>query len=106
MLNKNGLKIVGSFAKNVLEVVGPVVVGQILLGKLSTSKYVATYNNAIDIVMKSNIWSGDKVKIVSAIKTDANTEYYAAVIRIAKSSLVSTDKVNLILEMCKCAEEA
>lgn len=103
---KNGLKSVGLFVKDVVELVGPVVVGGVLLSKSSKPRTIMSYDDAISIVLQSSMWSEDKAKVASALPMDANPELYGAVISVVKSSMWSNDKMELILKMCNQAEEA
>lgn len=103
---KNGLKTVGTFAKDVLEVVSPFVIAGVLLGKPSKPKTVVKYNDVIKVVMGSGLWSEDKAKVVSVLPMDGSPELYEAVIYVVKSALWSKDKVKLILKLCCQEEEA
>lgn len=104
MLNKNDLKTVGTFAKDVLEIAGSIIVTGLVLGVIPKRKPTGSYSNAVETIMNSRMWSGDKSKAISALKNDGDTEYYLAVIKVANSSMFSNDKLDTIIEMSK--EEA
>lgn len=106
MLNLKGLKTVGSFVKDVLEVISPVVVTGLLMSGKYGYKTIVTYNDAVAAVMNSSLWSEDKTKVMTALKPGYSPTIYKAVIEVVKSSMWSGDKVNLILDMCKKAEES
>ena len=97
----NGLKTVGSFVVDVLEVVSPVVVTGLLLTKSSKYKPIYAYNDAVSAIMDSSMWSDYKVKAVSALPLYARPVLYEAVIEVSKSSMFSDDKLETILRMCK-----
>lgn len=103
---KNGLKAVGSFAKDVLEVVSPFVIAGVLFGKPTENKSIIKYNDVIKVVMNSSLWSADKTKVVEALPMDGSPELYKAVIYVINSTLWSEDKVKLILKLCNQLEEA
>ncbi len=106
MLNQKGLKTVGSVAKGAFEIVSTILVAGLLVAKASGSKPIVTYNSAVKAVMNSSLWSEDKTKVMDALKPDYNPEVYLAVVEVLDSSLWGEDKVNVILKMCKQAEEA
>ena len=104
MLNKDDLKTVGTLAKDVLEIVGSIVVTGLVFGVIPKRKPTGSYSNAVDAIMSSRMWSGDKTKAVAALKNDGNSEYYSAVIRVANSSMYTGDKLETIIKMSE--EEA
>lgn len=104
MLTKQGLKTVGEFVKDVLEIVSPVVVTGLLITKGSKYKPIYSYNDAVVAIMNSSLWSDYKSKAVAAMPLYAKPELYEAVIGVAKSNMFSDDKLDLILRMCKQAE--
>ena len=101
-----GLKTVGTFVKDVLEVVSPVVVTGLLLCKTSKYKPIYSYNDAVVAIMESSMWSDDKAKAVSSLPMYAMPVLYEAVIEVVKSSMFSDYKLNTIIKMCKQYEES
>ena len=106
MLNKNVLKSVGSVALGVFEILSTVVVaGLIVTGKKGV-KQVVTYNDAVNAVMNSGLWSDNKVEIIHALKPNFEPEVYEAVVAVINSSMWFDDKTETIIRMCKQAEES
>ena len=103
MLNMKGLKTVGSF---VVEVVCPAVVIGFAMCGVSKYKPMYSYNDAVVVIMNSSLWSDYKAKAVSALPLYAKPELYEAVIGVVRSSMFSDDKLELIIKMCKQAEES
>jgi hypothetical protein len=61
---------------------------------------LAGYDDAIGAIMKSGMYSHDKAHAAAALKRNGNSEFYRAIIFIAKdSSMYSHDKVNMIREL-------
>lgn len=106
MLNANGMKAVGKLAKGVFEVVSTILVAGVLVAKASGNKPIVTYNDAMNAVMSSSLYSEDKVKVIHVLKPNYKSELYEAVIGVLESSLWSDDKVEVIIKMCNQAEEA
>lgn len=106
MLNANGMKAVGKLAKGVFEVVSTILVAGVLVAKASGNKPIVTYNDAMNAVMSSSLYSEDKVKVIYVLKPNYKSELYEAVIGVLESSLWSDDKVEVIIKMCNQAEEA
>ena len=105
MRKQEVLRSVGIVCKGVLKVVGIITIAGIGLAKAYDERYYAGYNSAVEAIMNSSMWPDDKAKAISALKLNAKPELYASIIRVVKSSLLSSDKVNLIIEMCKKGEE-
>lgn len=58
------------------------------------------YDDAVQAIMHSGMYSHDKANAVSALKRDGDTEFYKAIVHIAKSSgMYSHDKVNMIEQL-------
>lgn len=58
------------------------------------------YDDAVKVISESGMYSGDKTKVILALKRNEETDFYRAVINTAKSSMYSSDKVKIILKMC------
>lgn len=55
------------------------------------------YDDAVDAIANSNMWSADRKEAISALDRNANVEMYNAVIRVANSDQMwSADKVQTI----------
>lgn len=55
------------------------------------------YNDAVDAIMDSIMFSGDKREAISALKRNGTAEYYRAVVRVVKDTrMFSGDKINMI----------
>lgn len=76
-------------------------------GMLDKIKYRGgvDYSDAVEAIMDSFMYSGDKTKVISALKKDETSEFYRAVIQVVNSSMYSGDKVKGILNMCGMTEE-
>lgn len=61
---------------------------------------VAAYDDAVNAIMKSGMYSHDKASAVAALTRNGNSAFYEAIIHIAKdTSMYSHDKVNMIKEL-------
>lgn len=60
----------------------------------------AGYDDAIGAIMKSDMYSHDKASAAAALKRNGSSEFYRAIIHIAKDrSMYSHDKVNMIKQL-------
>ena len=103
---KNGAKVIGSFAKDLLEVVAPFVVLGLIGGKKPVTKHIVTYSDAISAILHSSMLGSDKAELTSKLPMDMKPEVYKAVIEITKSSMLGSDKRETILKLCDLAEES
>ena len=101
---KKTMKTVGLFAKDILEVVSPVVVTGLFLTKPSKYKPGVNYSDAVVAINNSSMWSDDKAEVISVLPMDQNSDFYKAVIGVVESSMWSDDKVETIVNMCKKVE--
>lgn len=63
---------------------------------------IARYNDAVGAIMKSAMFSHDKSNAVEALKRYETSEYYRAIVQIAKDpSMFSHDKVKMIKHLSK-----
>lgn len=104
MTVKKTMKTIGLFAKDVLEVVSPVVVTGLFLTKPSVYKPIVKYSDVMVAINNSGMWSNDKVKVISVLPMDQNSDFYKAVIEVIDSTMWSNDKVETIVNMCKKVE--
>lgn len=64
---------------------------------VDSSSSIAGYDDAVGAIMKSGMYSHDKAHATAALKQNGNSEFYRAIIHIAKdSSMYSHDKVDMI----------
>lgn len=61
----------------------------------------ADYADAVNAIMSSNMWSGDKKEAVQMLRKGESASFYKAIIKVANSSMWSADKAETIIEMCK-----
>ncbi len=50
------------------------------------------YSNAISAISNSDMYSSDKFRAIESVEDDRDSEYYKAIIGIAKSNMSSTDR--------------
>ena len=61
---------------------------------------IAGYDDAIGAIMKSGMYSHDKAHAAAALKQNGSSEFYRAIIHIAKDSgMYSHDKVDMIRQL-------
>ncbi|MBO5319080.1 MAG: hypothetical protein J6B01_04640 [Ruminococcus sp.] len=61
---------------------------------------IAGYDDAVGAIMKSSMYSHDKARAAAALKRNGSSEFYRAIIHVAKdSSMYSHDKVDMIEEL-------
>ena len=106
MLNKDVLKTVGSIAKGAFGIFSMVVVAGLLGTKACDDQYSATYNEAVNAIANGDLWSSDKPKVLDALKPNFKPVVYKAVVEVVKSDMWTSDKANVIIKMCKQAEES
>lgn len=99
---KDGAKAVGlavatiaaAVAKNSLESALQVKANEFVYKK-------STYSGVIATVMKSDLWSSDKEKLIDIIPKDADAELYGSIISVLMGDSWSSDKVRMISSLCK-----
>lgn len=102
-MRKVNLKPVLEFAKDICGIVA-CGAGILALSKLNekmletpSSVTVARYSDAVNAIMESDMFSSDKRRAVSVLKRDGDTEFYKAIIAVAKDdSMFSCDQVHMI----------
>jgi hypothetical protein len=101
-MKKINLEPVKKIASGALDLV---LYGALLATSYKAAEYVAFgtnnvssgYDDAVYAIMKSDMFSHHKRDAVSALKRNGNTEFYNAIIHIAKdSSMFSHDKAKMI----------
>lgn len=103
----NGLNVkpIGNFVKGVCKVIGYGALLALACGvKIEYEHHesgAAKYSDAVDAIVNSNMWSSDKAAAIAALDRDANEDLYKAVIHVAKGTMWSADKVDMIKKLCK-----
>lgn len=59
------------------------------------------YSDAVQAIMKSDMWDNDKSKAVTILPKDASSELYKSVISVVRSDIWSSNKVAVIRNMCQ-----
>lgn len=62
-------------------------------------KKYTTLDDAVDAIVHSSMLSVDKSDSIAAIRNDGSREYYAAIINIANSSMLSNNKKEAISKL-------
>jgi hypothetical protein len=93
---------IGNFAKDACTVASYVLM---LAASCKVADYItddyehvyASYDDAVSVIMRSGMYSHDKVSAAATLKRGEDAEYYKAIIHVAQDSrLYSHDKVKLI----------
>lgn len=63
---------------------------------------IVAYDDAVNAIMKSGMFSHDKAGAVAALKRNGNSAFYKAIVHIAEDdSMFSHDKANMIEELSR-----
>lgn len=62
---------------------------------------VVSYSDAINAVLDSSMFSSNKEEIIRALPKDGSSDFYKSVMHIVESDMLSSSKVNAIVDMCK-----
>lgn len=101
-MKKINWKPIGDFVGQACEVAlyGVAIAASCKVGKFITTGLdnpIANYSDAVGAIMDSSMFSHDKSDAVEALSRYESSEYYGAIVRIAKdSSMFSHDKVKMI----------
>ena len=85
-----------------IPILGVILLSYEMTDKLKMIRYnvgKVEYDDAVEAIMASNMWSDDKVKAVKFLKRDCESELYKATIDVVNSSMWSHDKVEVIQNM-------
>ena len=66
----------------------------------SVSKNSIDYNDTIDAIMASTMYSETKREIIALIKPGCDSSFYSAVISVINSTMYSGTKLEMIKDMC------
>ena len=94
--------------KLVIPVLGAVILNESTNRSITKAMHYygnVTYDDAVNSITNSSMWSADKLEVLSKLKRNESSGFYKAVIDIAKSSMWSADKVKAISNMCKDEQE-
>lgn len=89
-------------------IVGVAVYGAMIGAVSKVYDYITTdhdkkpvgYDDAVSAIMKSGMWSHDKAEAAASLKPGKKSDYYNAIVHIAKdSSTFSHDKVSIIKQL-------
>lgn len=101
------LERIGKFAGQVCELVA---YGVLIAASQKVAEYVtiensdsnAGYDDAVEAIMDSSMFSHDKREAVAALSRYGDAKFYRAIVHIAKdSSMFSHDKADMIRDLCK-----
>ena len=88
---KTGCKIVGT----IFVVLLPYLPVKDIMDMIRFSGKVG-YGDAVEVIMSSSMYSGDKNEAMSMLSKDGDSEYYKAVVCVMKSGMYSSDKLEAI----------
>lgn len=100
---KGVLSTVGGVAKKTCVVVGPIL-GAALFNERTVKKLFEEfrysgkvgYDDAVSVILRSSMYSSDKVKASNILKVGEDSTYYKAAIAIVRSSAYSGDKLEML----------
>jgi hypothetical protein len=104
-MSKLNLRAIGNFAENVCEIVtygALMAITYKVAENVTTGTDISTagYDDAVEAIMSSSMFSSDKREAISALDRYGNGQFYKAVVRIANdSSMFSHDKADMIREL-------
>lgn len=108
-LSKERLYAIGNVVKEYSKVLGPVI-GYVLYSNrgaiadvLEELRYSGNvnYNDAVKVIMNSNMLTSYKTDIMKILKKNESSEYYKTIINVVKSDVLSSYKVEMISEINK-----
>ena len=106
MLNKGVLNYVRSILKDTIGVVVPIVISRYVANKTSRRKTNVTYSDTIKAVLHSSMLTEDKIKAAAVIPKGKDSAVYEVLTDVVKSSMLSSNKLEMILELCNKEESA
>ena len=62
---------------------------------------IATYSEAVKVIMESSMFSSSKTRAIELLKRDQDSDYYAAVIAIVNSNMFASNKIEAIETISK-----
>lgn len=109
---KNGLNKVKDFTKKGSKIAIPILMA--VMQERSTNNLIdeiqfmgsVDYNDAVNAISRSNMFSVDKAQAIKLVKRNETSEYYKAIISGVKSTMFSVDKVQAIKNMNTNAEKS
>lgn len=106
-MKKISLETIGNFAEKACEIIsyGVFMAASYKLVEYAVTEHdnaIVSYDDAIEAIMKSNMYAHDKSNAVSALKRYEGSSFYKAIIHIAKDSdMYSHNKVDMIKKLCE-----
>ena len=102
VFNAETVKTVGDFAKRsfkvVVSILGVTLSSITIADVLDLVRYSGNvkYNDAVKVIMDSNMLPSYKAEIMTILKRDETSEYYKVVIDTVRSSMLGSTKVEII----------
>lgn len=99
---KRGLISTAEIIKKGFMIAGPIVAATLINGKaeeiVNKMRYCGEvgYDDAVKAILDSDMLSSYRKEAVSLVKLDAESDYYKSVIYAVQSSLLGSDRVDLI----------
>jgi hypothetical protein len=97
------VRLIGNAAKKVGELLlyaSPMIfTGMLGKGERNTVT-ITTYDDVIGCIMRSSLLSSDKCEIISLVERDSDIRVYRAIIHVMNSSMLGSDKVKAIKQLC------
>lgn len=105
VISEEHVRMIKNFAKRSGQVLVPIL--GVALSSISVKDILdmtrysgeVGYGDAVNAIMTSNMYSSDKNKAVSILKRDETSDFYKAVINVARGNAYSSDKVRTISNM-------
>lgn len=104
IVTKEQLSSIGNVIKDGAKIIAPIL-GVVIFSNAGSIAHKVRYSgkvnygDAVNVIMNSSMWSEDKSKVISFLKTDGDSDFYRSVISVVKSSMWSNDKVKTIEDM-------
>lgn len=109
IVNKERLSTIGNVVKEYSKVLGPLVGYAIfsqrgaIINAIDELRYSGNvkYDDAVKVIMDSDMIAAYKTNILKILKRDQDSEYYKTIIHIVKSDVIAAYKVDMISEINK-----
>lgn len=110
VVNEENVKKIKGFAKRSCQLVIPIL--GVALSSITVKDLLdmiryngdVGYDDAVNAIMTSGMYSSDKTRAVAVLKKDETSDFYKAIVNVARSSAYSSDKVRTIASMCETTE--
>lgn len=103
----NAVKIAKGGCNIILPLIGTMVFADLAKDVLDDIRYSGKvgYDDAVKAILDSGMFSNQKQEAISVLKVGENSDFYKAVISVARSSMLSYNKLETIKNMNKKNEE-